>query len=174
MNWNKTIAYYTIIQLKQLWFKEIEKAWSMVDASHEKESRAKETIQSLKIEISNLTKLVEQGAGLSVGQENRLAYHCGFCINLLRHCAFFIIHLSRYCTRFYSLFAILYLFYSSFTILYFFIINMYIIPYIIFWVITSFYSFFANSNKLSCNLVNKPTVVNKSTVIPPNSKSKNN
>ena len=44
----------------------------MVDASHEKESRAKETIQSLKIEISNLTKLVEQGAGLSVGQENRL------------------------------------------------------------------------------------------------------
>ena len=43
----------------------------MVDAAHEKETRAKETIQSLKMEISNLSKLVEQGAGLSVGQEHR-------------------------------------------------------------------------------------------------------
>lgn len=42
----------------------------MVDASHEKESRAKETISQLKIEISNLSRLVEQGAGLSVGQAN--------------------------------------------------------------------------------------------------------
>jgi len=56
----------TIASLK--W--EIEKAWKMVDASHEKEARAKETIAQLKTEISNLSRLVEQGAGLSVGQEN--------------------------------------------------------------------------------------------------------
>ncbi|KAJ8025423.1 Cilia- and flagella-associated protein 58 [Holothuria leucospilota] len=56
----------TIAQLK----KEIEKAWKMVDASQEKEQRARETIQSLKLEIFNLSKLVEQGAGLSMGQEH--------------------------------------------------------------------------------------------------------
>jgi hypothetical protein len=44
--------------------KEIEKAWKMVDAAHEKEQRAKETIQSLRIEINNLTNLVEQGTGI--------------------------------------------------------------------------------------------------------------
>jgi predicted translin family RNA/ssDNA-binding protein len=43
----------------------------MVDAAHEKETRARETIQSLKQEISNLSKLVEQGAGLTMGQEHR-------------------------------------------------------------------------------------------------------
>lgn len=43
--------------------KEIEKAWKMVDGSHEKEVKAKETISQLKLEISNLTKMVEQGAG---------------------------------------------------------------------------------------------------------------
>jgi hypothetical protein len=53
-------------------WQEIEKAWKMVDHSHEKESRAKETINSLKGEITNLSKLVEQGAGLSVGQEQQL------------------------------------------------------------------------------------------------------
>eukprot|EP00291_Cryptomonas_curvata_P003512 CAMPEP_0172182760 /NCGR_PEP_ID=MMETSP1050-20130122/18581_1 /TAXON_ID=233186 /ORGANISM="Cryptomonas curvata, Strain CCAP979/52" /LENGTH=858 /DNA_ID=CAMNT_0012856247 /DNA_START=81 /DNA_END=2653 /DNA_ORIENTATION=+ len=56
----------TIASLK----KEIEKAWKMVDASHEKEQRAKETIQQLKLEITNLSRLVEQGAGLTLGQEN--------------------------------------------------------------------------------------------------------
>ncbi|XP_041123784.1 cilia- and flagella-associated protein 58 [Polyodon spathula] len=56
----------TIASLK----KEIEKAWKMVDAAHEKEQRAKETIHALKQEIANLTKLVEHGAGLSVGQEH--------------------------------------------------------------------------------------------------------
>ncbi|KAJ1637888.1 hypothetical protein T492DRAFT_900634 [Pavlovales sp. CCMP2436] len=55
----------TIVSLKR----EIEKAWKMVDASHEKEARAKETIQQLKTEIQNLSRLVEQGAGLSMGQE---------------------------------------------------------------------------------------------------------
>ncbi|KAG2452279.1 hypothetical protein HYH02_003303 [Chlamydomonas schloesseri] len=52
--------------------KEIEKAWKMVDASHEKEAKAKETIQQLKIEIANLTRLVEQGAGLAIGEETTL------------------------------------------------------------------------------------------------------
>ena len=56
----------TIASLKR----EIEKAWKMVDAAHEKEGRAKETIQQLKHEIQNLSRLVEQGAGLSVGQES--------------------------------------------------------------------------------------------------------
>mmetsp|Transcript_113442 Transcript_113442/g.208390 ORF Transcript_113442/g.208390 Transcript_113442/m.208390 type:complete len:856 (-) Transcript_113442:88-2655(-) len=50
--------------------KEIERAWKMVEASHEKEQRAKETIHNLKAEINNLSHLVEQGAGLSVNQEN--------------------------------------------------------------------------------------------------------
>lgn len=49
--------------------KEIEKAWKMVDASHEKEAQANDTIQKLKQEISNLTKLVEQSTGLAVGQD---------------------------------------------------------------------------------------------------------
>jgi chromosome segregation ATPase len=52
--------------------KEMEKAWKMVDASHEKELRAKETIQQLKDEIINLGRLVEQGSGLSAGQESML------------------------------------------------------------------------------------------------------
>lgn len=56
----------TITNLK----KEIEKTWKMVDASHEKEARAKEAIKQLKMEIANLSKLVEQGAGLTMGQEH--------------------------------------------------------------------------------------------------------
>ena len=44
----------------------------MVDASHEKEARAKETIAQLKSEITNLSRLVEQGAGLSMGQESQV------------------------------------------------------------------------------------------------------
>lgn len=57
----------TVTSLKQ----EIEKLWKMVDAAHEKESRARDTINQLKLEIANLTKLVEQGAGLSFGQDAR-------------------------------------------------------------------------------------------------------
>jgi chromosome segregation ATPase len=56
----------TITSLK----KEIERAWKMVETSHEKEQRAKDTIQSLKSEIGKLGRLVEQGAGLSINQEN--------------------------------------------------------------------------------------------------------
>jgi len=50
--------------------KEIDKAWKMVDTAHEKEKRAKRTIQQLRAEIQNLSRLVDQGAGLSIGQEN--------------------------------------------------------------------------------------------------------
>ena len=50
----------------------MEKAWKVSDSSQEKEQTAKETIQSLKLEIANLTKLVEQGAGLTSGQENNV------------------------------------------------------------------------------------------------------
>ena len=57
----------TIASLKQ----EIEKLWRMVDTAHEKESRARDTINQLKLEIANLTKLVEQGAGLSFGPDER-------------------------------------------------------------------------------------------------------
>ena len=42
----------------------------MVDAAHDKESRARDTINQLKLEIANLTKLVEQGAGLGIGQDS--------------------------------------------------------------------------------------------------------
>jgi chromosome segregation ATPase len=55
----------TIASLK----KEIEKAWTTVDSSQEKEAEAKETIQQLKSEIANLSKLIEEGAGQSHGQE---------------------------------------------------------------------------------------------------------
>uniref|UniRef100_A0A0B6ZHL9 Cilia- and flagella-associated protein 58 central coiled coil domain-containing protein n=1 Tax=Arion vulgaris TaxID=1028688 RepID=A0A0B6ZHL9_9EUPU len=56
----------TITSLK----KEVEKAWKMVDAAHEKEARSKETCQQLRNEIEQLSKLVEQGAGLNLGQEH--------------------------------------------------------------------------------------------------------
>ncbi|XP_059175369.1 cilia- and flagella-associated protein 58-like isoform X2 [Physella acuta] len=56
----------TIASLK----KEVEKAWKMVDAAHEKEAKSKETAQRLKTEIEQLSKLVEQGAGLTMGQEH--------------------------------------------------------------------------------------------------------
>ena len=53
--------------------KEIEKAWKMVDTAHEKESRAKETIQQLKKEAATLQQLVEQGTALTQGHEATLA-----------------------------------------------------------------------------------------------------
>ncbi|CAL8355516.1 unnamed protein product [Boreogadus saida] len=50
--------------------KELENAWKTVDAAHDKEIKAKENIITLKQEISRLTQLAEQGAGLSEGQEH--------------------------------------------------------------------------------------------------------
>eukprot|EP00887_Chlorella_sp_A99_P000486 scaffold17.g486.t1 len=49
--------------------KEIEKSWKMVDASHEKELKAKEQIAQLKLEISNMTRLLEQGAAVGLAEE---------------------------------------------------------------------------------------------------------
>lgn len=51
---------------------EVDRAWKMVDASKEKELRAKETIQELRKEIDNLTTLVDKGAGLSLDHENAI------------------------------------------------------------------------------------------------------
>ncbi|MEJ1276268.1 cilia and flagella associated protein 58 [Cricetulus griseus] len=51
---------------------EIEKAWKMVDSAYDKEQKAKETILALKEEIVNLTKLVEQGSGLSMDQDSNI------------------------------------------------------------------------------------------------------
>ena len=68
------VFIHDIVQLSlslSLCDQEIEKLWKMVDAAHEKESRARDTINQLKLEIANLTKLVEQGAGLSFGQDAR-------------------------------------------------------------------------------------------------------
>uniref|UniRef100_A0A8B9LB71 Cilia and flagella associated protein 58 n=1 Tax=Astyanax mexicanus TaxID=7994 RepID=A0A8B9LB71_ASTMX len=58
----------TITSLK----KENEKAWKMIDAAHEEELQAKQTIQTLRQEIANLNKLVEQGAGFSTGQKHSM------------------------------------------------------------------------------------------------------
>ena len=44
----------------------------MADTAHEKEEKAKSTIGALKTEIQNLSHLVEQGAGLSLGHENAM------------------------------------------------------------------------------------------------------
>ncbi|KAK2863829.1 hypothetical protein Q7C36_002983 [Tachysurus vachellii] len=55
----------TIISLK----KEIEKAWEMVDAAHEKEKLNKDKIKTLQEEINTLTELVEQAATLSTADK---------------------------------------------------------------------------------------------------------
>jgi len=67
---------YKSVILVENCVQEIEKAWAMVDQSHSKENEAKETIQRLKQEINNLTKMVEQTAGLSMGQEHKSAMFC--------------------------------------------------------------------------------------------------
>jgi len=51
----------TIFQLK----KEIEKAWKMVEQSHEKEARARQTVNNLQKEIATLQQLVDHGVGSS-------------------------------------------------------------------------------------------------------------
>lgn len=50
--------------------KELDKAWQIVSDSSKREKRAKETIQRLQDDIQRLSLLVDQGAGLSIGQEN--------------------------------------------------------------------------------------------------------
>lgn len=51
---------------------ELEKAWHQASIAKSKEKKAIETISSLKLEIFNLSKLVEQGVGLTMGQEYNL------------------------------------------------------------------------------------------------------
>ncbi|XP_060720759.1 cilia- and flagella-associated protein 58-like [Tachysurus vachellii] len=58
----------TIMSLK----KEIEKAWEMVDAAHEKEKLNKDKIKTLQEEIDTLTELVEQAATLSTADKQSL------------------------------------------------------------------------------------------------------
>ncbi|KAM9348951.1 cilia- and flagella-associated protein 58 [Symphorus nematophorus] len=56
----------TIASLKR----ELDKAWKMVDAAHDKEKRDKETIKNLKEEVANQIKVAEQQSGLSMDQEH--------------------------------------------------------------------------------------------------------
>ncbi|KAL8587018.1 hypothetical protein ACOMHN_023408 [Nucella lapillus] len=58
----------TIATLRQ----EIQRTWKLVDLAHEKETRSRETIGSLKEEIHNLSSLVEKGVGCLPGQETSL------------------------------------------------------------------------------------------------------
>ena len=56
-NFNKTsLLKKSSILLQQL-KAELEKAWLMLDAANEKEQRGRETIETLKVEIDNLTKV---------------------------------------------------------------------------------------------------------------------
>ena len=52
----------------------------MVDTAHEKESRARDTINQLKLEIANLTKLAEQSAGLGLGSDGKWVWVGGASI----------------------------------------------------------------------------------------------
>jgi uncharacterized protein YjaG (DUF416 family) len=58
--------------------REIDKAWKMVDAATERETRARETIQQLKNEIQNLGKLVNE-----VCLKFYLIYYIGFRFRVL-------------------------------------------------------------------------------------------
>lgn len=49
---------------------EVEKAWKLIDVAKEKEEKARGIIQTLRAEIANLNQIVEQGSGLSIGQDN--------------------------------------------------------------------------------------------------------
>jgi chromosome segregation ATPase len=71
-----TLKYEQAIKLanvdqraKQDLIKDLEKAWYQANLAKSKEKGTLETIKSLKLEISNLSKLVEQGVGLTMGQE---------------------------------------------------------------------------------------------------------
>ncbi|XP_040006991.1 cilia- and flagella-associated protein 58 [Xiphias gladius] len=55
----------TIASLKR----ELDKAWKMVDAAHDKEKRDNETIRNLKEEVANLMKIAEQQTSFSMDKE---------------------------------------------------------------------------------------------------------
>ena len=50
--------------------KEVDKAWQLVDQAKAKEEKARKIIGDLRAEIAHLNKIVEQGSGLSIGQDN--------------------------------------------------------------------------------------------------------
>ena len=51
---------------------ELDKAWNHANLAKSKEKRALETLKSLKLEVFNLSKLVEQDVGFTMGQEYNL------------------------------------------------------------------------------------------------------
>ena len=53
--------------------REIEKCWKLVESAKEKEEKARRIIQSLKDEIAKLHKIVEDGSGLSLGNDNQVS-----------------------------------------------------------------------------------------------------
>jgi chromosome segregation ATPase len=55
----------TIQQLQQ----QTENAWKLGNIASQKEKRTRETVNGMKLEVANLSKLVEQGVGLTMGQE---------------------------------------------------------------------------------------------------------
>lgn len=56
----------TITTLK----KEVDKAWNLVEGAREKEEKAKKLINDLRNEIAHLNKIVHDGSGLAMGQDN--------------------------------------------------------------------------------------------------------
>ena len=50
--------------------REVDKAWKLVEAAKDKEEKARKLIQDLKSEIGHLHKIVEQGSGLAISQDN--------------------------------------------------------------------------------------------------------
>jgi uncharacterized coiled-coil DUF342 family protein len=52
--------------------REIDKCWKLIETAKTKEEKARKIIQGLKDEIGKLHKIVEQGSGLSMGQDNQV------------------------------------------------------------------------------------------------------
>jgi len=50
--------------------REVDKAWKLVETAKDKEEKARKLIQDLKSEIGHLHKIVEQGSGLAISQDN--------------------------------------------------------------------------------------------------------
>ena len=50
--------------------KEVDKAWKLVEQAKNNEEKARKIISDLKNEISHLSKIVDKGSGLNVGEDN--------------------------------------------------------------------------------------------------------
>jgi predicted nucleic acid-binding Zn-ribbon protein len=53
--------------------KEVEKTWKLVEQAKNNEEKARKIISDLKNEISHLSKIVDKGSGLNVGEDNSVA-----------------------------------------------------------------------------------------------------